>query len=103
MEYINWLIGKPVKLGKTRRKKLIKKIKHYYFSREQDYSIYYICNVTGKINRKDNLFVEIETSKPGLILGPHGDKINELEEFLSNEFVCDVKIKVTESRIIYNY
>ena|SRR6478609_2932729 len=97
MKILNFL--KP----KFKRDKEVNKSIYFFFTGYQDpdtdyNNCYAISEILTKRDKED-IVIEITTSKPGILIGKGGEKINSLKEYLSREFSCTVNIKIKECDI----
>lgn len=88
---------------KFKRDKEINKSIYFFFTGYQDpdvdyNNVYAISEILTKRTKKE-LVIEITTSKPGILIGKGGEKINSLEFHLYQEFNLAVNVKIKECNI----
>src|SRR4051812_47127839 len=64
--------------------------------------LYNICSVKAFQIEDNKVLVEIETHRPGILIGKKGENINGIKEYMSEKSGNEIEIFIKESELFQN-
>lgn len=83
-----------VKVDSKQVRRIMNRFFHY-----NDWKYQYTITKVSVYETKNTLFVNIESHRPGLLIGKGGRTIDSLREWLEEEFKKEVKIRIEECQL----
>jgi ribosomal protein S3 len=101
MKIIKKILGKKYDLPKNEELELKNAI-HYFLSENNSSMLLQTITDINFLTDKENIYIQIKTHTPGLLIGKHGSFVKKLNYFLKSESNKDIKIDIKDSDIWKN-